>query len=123
MTRRNIVHIEIPTADAKASADFYQQLFGWHIEHIPEMNYTMWDPHDGPGGGFNPLGEETKVGEVLLYVNSDDIEADLKQAVALGGTLVRPKDEIPNTGWFGIFRDPTGNLIALYTSFNPNDNQ
>jgi len=123
MTRRNIVHIEIPTANAKASVEFYRQLFGWHIEHIPEMNYTMWDPQDGPGGGFSPLGDELKVGEVLLYVNSDDIEADLKQAVALGGVIVRPKDEIPNTGWFGIFRDPTGNLVALYTSMNPDFNK
>jgi uncharacterized protein len=119
MTKRNIVHIEIPTANAKASADFYQKLFGWHMEHVPEMNYTMWDPHEGPGGGFSPLGEAVKVGDVLVYVNSDDIEADLKQAVALGGTLVRPRDEIPGTGWFGIFKDPTGNMVALYTSMNP----
>jgi predicted enzyme related to lactoylglutathione lyase len=123
MTKRNIIHIEIPTKDSKESANFYEKLFGWHIEHIPEMNYTMWDPHDGPGGGFSQVDEDTKVGEVLLYVNSDDIEADLKQAQALGGTIIRPKNEIPNTGWFGIFRDPTGNMIALYTGLDPNYNK
>ena len=123
MTKHNIVHIEIPTKDSKESAVFYEKLFGWRIEHVPEMNYTMWDPQDGPGGGFSPLGDEVKVGEVLLYVNSDDIKADLNQAEALGGAIVRPKDEIPGTGWFGIFRDPTGNLIALYTSMNPDFNK
>jgi len=30
MTKRNIVHIEIPTKDSKTSAKFYASLFGWH---------------------------------------------------------------------------------------------
>jgi predicted enzyme related to lactoylglutathione lyase len=123
MTKRNIVHIEIPTADGKASGQFYEKLFGWHIVHDEKMDYTMFDPHEGPGGGFNPLGDDVKVGDVLIYVNSDDIEADLKQAVSLGGSLVREKSEIPTIGWFGMFKDPTGNTIALYTSMNPADNQ
>ena len=123
MTKRNIVHIEIPTNDSKASADFYQKLFGWHIEHFEEMNYTMWDPHEGPGGGFSPVSEGAKPGEVMIYVNSEDIEADLKKAADLGATIVQNKMEIPNTGWWGVFQDPTGNNIALYTSMNQEFNQ
>lgn len=119
MTKRNIVHIEIPTKDSKASADFYQKLFDWQIVHAEEMNYTMWDPHEGPGGGFSDVDENVKPGDVLIYVNSEDIEADLKKAVELGGVIVQEKMEIPATGWFGIFKDPTGNNIALYTSMNP----
>lgn len=119
MTKRNIVHIEIPTANRKASGEFYEKLFGWHITHNEEMNYSMWDAHDGPGGGFSPLEMGTKVGEVLIHVNSDDITADLKKAVALGGSLVREKEEIPGIGWWGVFKDPTGNSIALFTSMNP----
>jgi hypothetical protein len=60
---------------------------------------------------------------VLIYVNSDDIQADLKQAEALGAKIIQEKMEIPQTGWFGIFQDPTGNKIALYTSMNPDFNQ
>ena len=115
---RNIVHIEIPTANPKQSGEFYEKLFGWHITHDDNMDYTMWDPHDapGPGGGFTKLDKDTKPGDVLIYVDSDDIEADLKQAVALGGTLILPKTDIPTVGWFGIFKDPTGNSIALFKS-------
>jgi len=123
MTKRNIVHIEIPSADFAASGKFYERLFGWKITPVPEMNYALWEPGEGPGGGFNPLGEETRVGEVLIYVNSDDIEADLKKAKSLGATVLREKDEIPDTGWFGVFKDPTGNTIALYTSMNPDFNK
>jgi len=123
MTKRNIVHIEIPAHNGKESGEFYEKLFGWHFVHDEQMNYTMWDPHDGPGGGFSQVDENTKPGDVLIYVNSDDIEADLKKAESLGGTIVYPKSEIPNTGWFGIFKDPTGNTIALYTSMNPDFNE
>jgi len=118
MTKRNIVHIEIPTKDSKTSAKFYASLFGWHIQHDEIMDYTMFDPHEGPGGGFTPLDENIKPGDVLIYVNSENIEADLKKAESLGGAIVREKTEIPTIGWFGIFQDPTGNTIALYTSMN-----
>jgi hypothetical protein len=123
MIKRNIVHIEIPTSDSKASADFYQKLFGWHIERDEQMDYTMWDPHEGPGGGFSPLGEHVKPGDIIIYVNSEDIESDLKKATELGGSVVQEKMEIPETGWFGMFTDPTGNTIALYTSMNQEFNQ
>jgi predicted enzyme related to lactoylglutathione lyase len=123
MTKRNIVHIEMPTTNGKASGEFYEKLFGWHIVHDEQMDYTMWDPHDGPGGGFSPVGKDVKPGDVLIYVNSDDIEADLKKAASLGATIVREKSEIPTIGWWGIFQDPTGNNIALYTSMNPDINQ
>ncbi len=118
MTKRNIVHVEIPAFNVAEAGKFYNALFGWKLEHIPEMNYTMWDSGDGSSGGFSPLGENVKPGDVLIYINSDDIEADLQHAQDLGASIIYPKTEIPGTGWFGIFRDPTGNMMALYTSMN-----
>jgi predicted enzyme related to lactoylglutathione lyase len=119
MTKRNIVHIELPTQNAKTSSEFYEKLFGWKITRDEQMDYTMWEPQEGPGGGFNPLGDNTKVGEVLIYVDSEDIEADLKKIEALGGITIRPKTEIPSIGWFGMFKDPTGNIVGLYTDMHP----
>ncbi len=119
MTKRNIVHIEIPSRNFEESGEFYHELFGWKITPMPEMNYSLWEPSEGPGGGFNPLGEDVKVGDVLIYVDSENIEADLKKAKSLGGTILQQKREIPNTGWYGVFKDPTGNTIALYTSMHP----
>src|SRR5512145_3178882 len=119
MTKRNIVHIEIPTKNAKTSGEFYEKLFGWHITRDDQMDYTMWDPHEGPGGGFTPIENGRDSGDITIYVNSEDIEVDLKRAVELGGSLVQEKMEIPTVGWFGIFKDPSGSAIALYTSMNP----
>jgi predicted enzyme related to lactoylglutathione lyase len=128
MTKRNIVHIEIPAADQAKAAKFYQALFGWKTTRDEKMNYTMWEPTEGPGGGFAPLGEQqgggkVKPGDILIHVDSQDIEADLKRVVELGGKIVRPKSEIPGIGWWGEFKDPTGNRIALYTSKNPDYNK
>ena len=123
MSKRNIVHIEIPAANAAKAAQFYQALFGWKTTLDEKMDYTMWEPAEGPGGGFSPLDEQVKPGDVLIYIDSEDIEADLIQVGKLGGTLIRPKSEIPGVGWFGLFKDPTGNTIALYTSRNPDYNK
>jgi len=123
MMKRNIVHIEIPAVDTVKAGKFYEDLFGWKIETDLNMNYTMWEPLEGPGGGFSPLNDSVKPGDVLIYVNSADIEADLKQVKALGGEIISPKTEIPKTGWFALFKDPTGNTLALYTSMNPDYNK
>jgi predicted enzyme related to lactoylglutathione lyase len=123
MSKRNVVHIEIPAADVPGAAKFYESLFGWKMEHAPEFDYTMWADGGGYGGGFTKAGRDGTVGQVLVYIDSDDIDADLAKAEKLGGSVVTPKTEIPGTGWFGLFKDPTGNTLALYTSMNPDFNK
>ncbi len=123
MSKRNVVHIEIPAADVPGAAQFYENLFGWKMEHDASFDYTMWSDGSGSGGGFNKVSEENPVGEVLVYIHSDDIDADLKQVEKLGGSVVRPKTDIPGIGWFALFKDPTGNTLALYTSQNPDFNK
>ena len=122
MSKRNVVHVEIPAQDVQAASKFYQGLFGWKMEHAAEFDYTMWSDGSGYGGGFNKVSDETPAGQVIVYIHSDDIDADLKMVEELGGTVVQPKTDIPGTGWFAQFKDPTGNLLALYTSQNPEFN-
>jgi len=123
MSKRNIVHVEIPAANVEAAGKFYADLFGWKISPMPEMNYTMFEAGDGDEyGGFPQVSENNPAGQVLVYIHSDDIEADLKKVEKLGGKVLHPKAEIPGMGWFGVFQDPTGNVLALYTSMNPENN-
>ena len=120
MSKRNIVHVEIPAANVEATGKFYVDLFGWNIQLMPEMKYTMWEAGDGDEyGGFPEVSADNPAGQVLVYIDSDDIEADLKKVEKLGGKVIHPKAEIPGTGWFGVFQDPTGNVLGLYTSMNP----
>jgi uncharacterized protein len=123
MSKRNVVHVEIPAANVEAAGKFYRELLGWKIQHDDAMNYSMWEAGDGSGGGFPEVSADNPAGQVLVYIDSDDIEADLKKVQKLGGTVIRSKTEIPNIGWFGMFKDPTGNVLALYTGMNPGANQ
>lgn len=114
MGKRSIVHFEIPAEDRKAASKFYGELFGWSFQHLDEMNYTTFDTGN-VGGGLNPLGDMVKPGDLVIYIESEDIEADLKKIEDLGGKTILPKTEIPGIGWFAFFANPTGNQLALYT--------
>jgi predicted enzyme related to lactoylglutathione lyase len=116
MSTHQIVHVELPSHDWQAAGEFYSRLFGWTIRPVPGMNYATFDTGDGRGGGFPVIDDEmVSPGAVLIYVDTDDIEASLARAEALGGKTVVPKTTIPGIGWFGIFQDPSGNRIALFT--------
>ena len=120
MSKRNIVHVEIPAANVEGAGKFYQELFGWKISHDAGLNYSMWEAGNGDAyGGFPQVSDEAPAGKVLVYIASDDIDADLKKVEQLGGKIIHPKAEIPQTGWYAFFQDPTGNVLGLYTSMNP----
>ena len=122
MSKRNVVHVEIPAASPEAAGKFYQDLFGWKLQHDHELNYSMWEDGTGGGGGFPAVSDDAPAGHVLVYIASDDIEADLKKVEELGGKVIHPKSEIPQMGWYAFFQDPTGNVLGLYTSMNPRSN-
>jgi len=118
MSNHSIVHIEIPASDPATASKFYADLFDWKIQVDPSFDYHMFQADPGPGGGFVKIGDDPtyKPGEVLIYISTDDIDATLARIESHGGKTLQPKTEIPNTGWFAIFSDPTGNRLALYTS-------
>ncbi len=115
MANRSIIHLEIPAANRKVTAEFYDKLFGWSFQHSTDLTpYTTFKAGN-VGGGYPDLGDMYKPGDILPYVESEDIESDLRQVESLGGKLLAPKMEIPGYGWFAIFADPTGNRMALFT--------
>ena len=116
MSKHAFVHIEISAIDLAATGKFYTDLFGWDVQHMPEMNYTTFETGSGVGGGFNPVNENMPAGITTVYVETEDIDATLAKAEKLGGKTVVPKTEIPGMGWFALFSDLTGNKIGLFTA-------
>jgi uncharacterized protein len=118
MAEHAIAHIEFSAASPKEAAGFYTELFGWKHQEMPG-DYWMFDTGSNLGGGYNPVGSgglyDVKPGEVLVYVSTDDIDASLAKAEALGGKTITGKSPIPGIGWYAIFEDPTGNKVGLYT--------
>lgn len=109
---RPIVHIEIVSKDPAKSNAFAGKLFGWETSHMPEYDYHGWKT-ENVAGAF-PSTNFMKEGSVILYLGSENLEADMEQIKAEGGTVVGEIVPIPGMGRYVHFADPTGAVMALW---------
>jgi predicted enzyme related to lactoylglutathione lyase len=119
-----VVHFEIPADDQERARKFYQEAFGWKINPLPELNYntvttTPTDEATGrpnePGainGGL--MGREGQLTTPVITVDVPDIDAALKTVEQLGGSVVMPKDTVPDMGFYAYFKDTEGNVMGLW---------
>lgn len=115
MANHPIVHVDIPAAQTKESAEFYAKTFDWKLDYTPEFDYWQFDATGGPGGGFMHAGADGAVlNKLIVYIGTDDIDASLALVEANGGKTVMPGMEIPGIGWYAIFSDPSGTEMALF---------
>lgn len=109
-----VVHFEVVGGDGLELQRFYSELFGWHIQNMPEMaNYGIVDTHAGEGinGGVGGTPDNTTL--LTFYVAVPDPQATLDAAVKLGGRVAMPVMEIPNVVTLAQFFDTQGNRIGL----------
>jgi uncharacterized protein len=114
MSKRSITHVEIPAKHRDTLAGFYAEMFGWNFQHVPELAYTTFEAGN-TRGGYPEVDQEHQPGDVLVYIDSEDIEADLKKIERLGGKTLTPRSPVGNRGWYAVFADPTGNKFGLWT--------
>ena len=116
---RPIVHIEIPAQDREVAARFYGDLFGWTATHSSEpMPYTsMTTGIPQQGVGLPEIGEMCQPNDVIVYIGSDDITADLTRIEAAGGKRAGEPFKVGDFGEMVLFTDPSGNKLALWKDF------
>lgn len=114
----NICHIEIPSTDFAKSKAFYEKLFGWKVQIEEEMNYAIWEPPEGPGGGFNAVKEPCTCEEgcCLIYIQVENADAKAAEIEAAGGKIIKPKTPVADYGWYALFEDTAGAVVALWES-------
>ena len=113
-TRANgkICYLEIPALDARRSADFYSQIFGWTIR-VRGDGHLAFDDTVGEVSGSFVSGRPPALPGLLFYIMVDSVEATLERVLALDGTVVQPIGvEAPEIT--ARFMDPGGNVIGLY---------
>lgn len=108
----SIVHVEIHSSDPTRTKEFYGNVFGWTFQDVPELEYSLWKAPAEPAGGLQRQGAKGPM--VLDYIYSRDIDATLKRVATAGGRVVEPKKEIPGQGWWALFEEPGGTVMALY---------
>ena len=108
MPKNLIQHIEWTTRDPARLRTFFGRIFDWQFRDLPD--YTMID---GVGGIFDAPDPRMPLG-VTPYVTVADIEETERRVRDAGGQIHKSKQEVPQRGWFTIFSDPDGNMIALW---------
>ena len=112
-----VVHWELMSKDPAKVSEFYEKLFDWKIQHIPEMNYRIVDT--GGQGGINggivqPQREGPWPGNMTLYVDVDDLAAYRKRVVDAGGKIHVEEQEVPGMGALSLFTDLEGRMMGLW---------
>jgi predicted enzyme related to lactoylglutathione lyase len=120
-----VVHFEIPADDVERAQAFYRDAFGWTINAMPEMGYTivMTTESDEAGtpverGAINGgmLQRQGQISSPVITIGVDDVEQALRRVEDLGGKTVIDKQDVGGMGFSAYFSDPEGNIVGLWQS-------
>jgi uncharacterized protein len=118
-----VVHFEVPYDDGDRARRFYKDAFGWQLQEMPEMDYTLITT--GPSGEQGPTEpgfvnggmlhrEEGGSAGPVIVVDVDSIDTALARIGELGGSTVVPKQPVGIMGFAAYFKDPEGNVVGLW---------
>jgi uncharacterized protein len=108
-----ICYIEIPASDISESAQFYQQVFGWHIRQRSDGS-TAFDDTTGEVSGTWVLGRPPSSDPGLIVsIMVANAATTIEAIIAAGGKIVQPVDP-EEQEVYALFRDPAGNILGIY---------
>ncbi len=118
-----VVHFEVPADDMKRAQKFYSEVFGWGIQELPEMDYTIvqtmeMDEKQMPkepgainGGMFK---RENAKKYPVITISVDSIDEAAKAIAAKGGKMTQERLPVGDMGFTAYFTDCEGNLMGLW---------
>ncbi|MEO6807611.1 MAG: VOC family protein [Isosphaeraceae bacterium] len=121
-----ICHFEIPADEPKRAAEFYRGLFGWDVRAWDSSDNTMGVhtvstvPSDEHGKPIRPgvngmiMKRQHPQQPFVNYISVESVDEYGAKLETLGGQVVMPKTPVPGMGWFLYFKDPEGNILALW---------
>jgi len=114
MPHGKICYLEVPAITGKASADFYQSIFGWKIRERGD-GAIAFDDTGGVSGTWVAEGDRTPDEHTRIYIMVDNIATTLAHIESGGGRVLTSRTEIgPGMGAFAVFADPAGTEFGLY---------
>src|SRR5262245_11806970 len=112
-----ICYIEMPATDTTRSAEFYRRVFGWNIRKRGDGSLAFDDGVGEVSGTWVTGRPASTMPGLLIYIMVDSVAAIINAVVAAGGEIVQPIGaDAPEIT--ARFRDPGGNVIALYQQPN-----
>ncbi|MCA9629265.1 MAG: hypothetical protein KC766_16440 [Myxococcales bacterium] len=115
MSQHPVVWFEIRGDEHEKLQGFYGELFGWRLDRDNPAAYGVLPPPGGKGipGGIGERGGVFNH-RITFYVETEDLQASLDRAVALGGKVVTPPTPVAGIR-VALFEDPEGNVVGLAT--------
>jgi len=113
---------ELLTTDPEAAKRFYGDVVGWTPQASDNAGpgYTLFLNGNAPAAGMMAIPPGMGAPPMwYAYVEVDDVEATVKQATQIGGTLMGEVKSIEGVGRFALLRDPQGAMIGVLTSARP----
>ncbi|MGH2549277.1 MAG: VOC family protein [Thermomicrobiales bacterium] len=109
---------ELYTSDVDAAVKFYTTLFDLDVMATPMMpgfeNYTMLTAGGAPVAGVFPRPEGMPVSAWGTYFRVADIDAAIVKIGELGGQVLMPPMEVPETGKIAAAMDTTGAIFNVH---------
>jgi hypothetical protein len=118
-----IVHFNIPADNPEKLKQFYEKVFGWKIEKTPGpadywLIYTVPVNEQGRptemgvnGGMMKRQDPEEKLTNYILVESVDEYAKKIEDS---GGKIIVPKMAVPSMGYWALFTDPDGNVLAIW---------
>ena len=116
-----VVHWELWSKDPEKISDFYGKVFGWKIQHVPELNYRMVETggEGGINGGIMKPQDGPWPGNMAFYIDVDDLTAYAEKVRAAGGRMIVERMEVPGVGALSLFEDPDGRVLGMWKQTAP----
>jgi hypothetical protein len=118
-----VVHFEIPADNLARVRKFYSTVFGWKINEIPEMEYTIVGTVDTDEKGMpkevgaingGMLQREDPVKAPVITIAVDNMDQAAATIEKNGGKIIRAKMPVGDMGFAAYFKDTEGNIIGLW---------
>ena len=117
-----VVHFEIPANNMQRAEKFYKDAFGWAVQPMSEMEYTI--VRTGPvdkkmmptetgfinGGMFKRKAKETPI----LVINVASVEDSIKKIKKSGCKVVMEPAKVGDMGLYSKFIDTEGNVMGIW---------
>src|SRR6266571_316331 len=119
-----VVHFEIPADDPARAKKFYSSVFGWKVQDVPNLDFTMVYTVATDERAQMPKEAGAINGVIMrrapehptpqITIGVADIDKAVKDVVKAGGKIVMEKYKLMNMGWSVKFKDPEGNVVGLW---------
>jgi predicted enzyme related to lactoylglutathione lyase len=112
---------EIPVTDMERAANFYGNVFGFHMHEMEmeggEMLMIMNEDHQADGALIKHESRKPSHDGPLVFLDcGDDLQPMLDKVEESGGKILSEKASIdPETGAYAFIEDTEGNKLGMHS--------